>query len=226
MCAQTMIWLSLVGIFNVRTDGDASDCTIAHGGCTDTVRQSALKVDSGRKNPLPHRGTRTCFSIASGFSVGRSTDWAIPAIPALSSLTPSLPQPEKFPGWRKHGCFSVLDHLPLLLYIIMKVISHTSEKNKKQKTTTERLNGFSHFHWSFSSDIMVNCELRALMSYGRCELWALCWAQGVDELWALISSGRWWAQGVVSSGRWWVQGVVGSGRWWAHDKCTLLLLIN
>ena len=34
------------GIFNVRTDGNACDCT---RGCTDTVRESALKVDSGRK---------------------------------------------------------------------------------------------------------------------------------------------------------------------------------
>ena len=29
---------------------------IAHGGCTDTVRESALDVDSGEKNPLPHGG--------------------------------------------------------------------------------------------------------------------------------------------------------------------------
>ena len=36
------------GIFNVRTDVNASDCT---RGCTDTVRESALKVDSGRKIP-------------------------------------------------------------------------------------------------------------------------------------------------------------------------------
>ena len=36
------------GIFNVRTDVHACDCT---WGCTDTVRESALKVDSGRKIP-------------------------------------------------------------------------------------------------------------------------------------------------------------------------------
>ena len=36
------------GIFNVRTDVNACDCT---RGYTDTVRESALKVDSGRKNP-------------------------------------------------------------------------------------------------------------------------------------------------------------------------------
>ena len=36
------------GIFNVRTDVNACDCT---RGCTDTVRESALKVDSGREIP-------------------------------------------------------------------------------------------------------------------------------------------------------------------------------
>ena len=36
------------GIFNVYTDVNARDCTL---GCTDTVRESALKVDSGRKIP-------------------------------------------------------------------------------------------------------------------------------------------------------------------------------
>ena len=44
------------GIFNVRTDANACDCTM---GCTDTVRESALKVDSGRK--ITRRpGNRTC----------------------------------------------------------------------------------------------------------------------------------------------------------------------
>ena len=36
------------GIFNVRTDVSACDCT---GGYMDTIRESALKVDSGRKIP-------------------------------------------------------------------------------------------------------------------------------------------------------------------------------
>ena len=35
-------------IFNVRTDVNACDCT---RGCMDTARESALKVDSGRKIP-------------------------------------------------------------------------------------------------------------------------------------------------------------------------------
>ena len=34
------------GVFNVRTDINACDCT---RGCTDTVRESALKIESGRK---------------------------------------------------------------------------------------------------------------------------------------------------------------------------------
>ena len=36
------------GIFNVLTDVSACDCTRE---CTDTVRESALKVDSGKKIP-------------------------------------------------------------------------------------------------------------------------------------------------------------------------------
>ena len=36
-------------IFNVRTDVNASG--FARGGCRDTVRESALKIDSGRKIP-------------------------------------------------------------------------------------------------------------------------------------------------------------------------------
>ena len=36
------------GIFNVRIDVDACDCT---RGCMGTVKESTLKVDSGRKIP-------------------------------------------------------------------------------------------------------------------------------------------------------------------------------
>ena len=40
-------------IFNVHTDVNARNLHM--GGCTDTVRESALKVDSGRKIPC-HTG--------------------------------------------------------------------------------------------------------------------------------------------------------------------------
>ena len=46
---QTMLWLPLLGILNVRTDFVMR--AITHGGCTNIVRKSALKVDSGRKFP-------------------------------------------------------------------------------------------------------------------------------------------------------------------------------
>ena len=45
---KTKIWLPVLGIFNVRTDAYACDRTL---GCPDTVRESALKVDSRRKIP-------------------------------------------------------------------------------------------------------------------------------------------------------------------------------
>ena len=45
------------GIFNVHADVNECDCT---QGCTDTVRESALKVESGRKISLAPPGNRTC----------------------------------------------------------------------------------------------------------------------------------------------------------------------
>ena len=51
---------------------------IAHVGCTDTVRlrESALKVDSGRKIPGHIRDSNLCQYCIS-FSVGYSSHWAI-----------------------------------------------------------------------------------------------------------------------------------------------------
>ena len=40
-------------IFNVRAHVNACDCT---RGCANTSGESALKADSGKKNPLPHWG--------------------------------------------------------------------------------------------------------------------------------------------------------------------------
>ena len=51
---------------------------ISHGGCTDTGRESAPEVDSGKKS-LAAPGTRTRANIAPGFSIRRSTNSAIPA---------------------------------------------------------------------------------------------------------------------------------------------------
>ena len=47
-------------IFKVRTDVNACNCTRR---CTDTIRESALKVDSWRKKKsLAAPGNRTCVS--------------------------------------------------------------------------------------------------------------------------------------------------------------------
>ena len=47
---QTMVWLPLFGIFNVRTDVGVCNCTQGlYRRCK--TRESALKVDSGRKIP-------------------------------------------------------------------------------------------------------------------------------------------------------------------------------
>ena len=45
---QTKVWLPMLGVLNVHTDVDARDCS---QGCADTVRESALKLGSGRKIP-------------------------------------------------------------------------------------------------------------------------------------------------------------------------------
>ena len=80
----------------VHTDVDACDCTrgrtdtalreSAHGGRTDTVlresahggrtntvlRETALEVDSGKKNPLPHRGLEPASVLRLAFQSDRS----------------------------------------------------------------------------------------------------------------------------------------------------------
>ena len=45
------------GIFNVRTDVNTCDFT---RGCTDTVKEPALEVDSRRKKSFAAPGNRTC----------------------------------------------------------------------------------------------------------------------------------------------------------------------
>ena len=53
-CVQTMVWLPVFGIFNVRTDVNACTHTGGGGGgggLADAARESALKVDSGRNIP-------------------------------------------------------------------------------------------------------------------------------------------------------------------------------
>ena len=54
-----------MGIFNMRTDVNACDCT---RGCTDTIRESARESWHWGENPLPHWGFKpasaACQSVA------------------------------------------------------------------------------------------------------------------------------------------------------------------
>ena len=77
-CVKTMVWLPVFGILCVCVVGgwvgererDSAQMVmhaIAHGGCTDTVRGSALEADSGRKIVFAAPGTRTLLNITPGF---------------------------------------------------------------------------------------------------------------------------------------------------------------
>ena len=67
---QTMVWLSVLGTFNVRTDTDASNCTRGLYGHRKSLH---WKLTLGEKS-LAAPGTRTRVSIAPGFSVARPTE--------------------------------------------------------------------------------------------------------------------------------------------------------
>ena len=72
----TMVWLPLKRFFFFffLTCAQMLMHAIAHGACTDTVTESALEVDSGRKIPC-RTGDSNPASVwrPTGFSVGRST---------------------------------------------------------------------------------------------------------------------------------------------------------
>ena len=45
-CVQKMVWLPILGTFNLHSDVNASECT---RGSTNTLKESALKVKCGRR---------------------------------------------------------------------------------------------------------------------------------------------------------------------------------
>ena len=61
-----MIWLPLFGIFNVLTQ--MLGHVTADRGCTNTVRESALKGDSGGEHPLQHGGIKPVSVLHMGKS--------------------------------------------------------------------------------------------------------------------------------------------------------------
>ena len=72
LCVQTMVWLPVSGIFNVT---QMLMHATAHGGCMDTVRESAVEVDCGRKIACRTGDSKPRhISFVLGLSVGRSTN--------------------------------------------------------------------------------------------------------------------------------------------------------
>ena len=66
-CVQTLLQLPVFGIFNVRTDVDAYNCTPGLYGHRKNLH---WKLILGEKS-LAAAGTRTRVSVTPGFSVGR-----------------------------------------------------------------------------------------------------------------------------------------------------------
>ena len=63
-CVQTMVWLPVFGIFNVRVDVDSCNCTAQR-----LLESLHWKLTLGEKS-LAALGSRTRVSTAPGFSVG------------------------------------------------------------------------------------------------------------------------------------------------------------
>ena len=71
-CIQTMIWLPMFGIFNVRSDADACDCTRGLCGHRKRVRTESWPRE---KNPLPHPGLEPASVLRLALSSVPVTMW-------------------------------------------------------------------------------------------------------------------------------------------------------
>ena len=79
-CVQTVVWLPAFGIFHLCTDADGCDCT--QGMCEHPNslhwKLTVWKIPCCTRDLNPHQ------YCALAFSVGHSTNWAIPAPRALN----------------------------------------------------------------------------------------------------------------------------------------------
>ena len=79
MCAaflwvQTMVWLPLFGIYNMRADTDACNCPQwLYRHLQRVCTESWPRV----KSPSPRQGPKPASVLCLGISVGRSTNWAL-----------------------------------------------------------------------------------------------------------------------------------------------------
>ena len=61
-CVQTIVWISVFGLFNVHTNVDA------RGGLYRQRMRDFTGIWHWKKNPLPHQ-SQTCLHVVPGFSV-------------------------------------------------------------------------------------------------------------------------------------------------------------
>ena len=102
------------GIFNVRIDVNAYDCT---RGCTDTGRESALKVDSGRKLP------RRAGAGKSNLRQRRASPmlYQLKDVPFTFSFsfTPFSPPPSPLPFLHPLSSFSTSSSSSLVFFLLV-----------------------------------------------------------------------------------------------------------
>ena len=87
-CVQTILWLTILWLFNIQTDVNKYDCTL--GLCKHHRRISQCwKLVLGTKNPLVHQGVEPASAASWTY---HSTNWATPC-------------PAKVPElWRSRMC--------------------------------------------------------------------------------------------------------------------------
>ena len=125
---------------------------------TNTVRESALKADSGEKKKnkkiLATQGNRTRVSTASGFSVRRCTHWAFP---------PFIHRPYRAPHRQnRHGWMVVKTNGQSIIYPIQSCFDSFSRMTK------------SHFsRWQNAGKTIMTAS-RASIGTGEMTLDLLC----------------------------------------------------
>ena len=83
-CVQTMVWLSVFGIFNMHTDADACDCTRGLYRHCKSLHSKLPGGGGGARGGGVSQCPQTRVSTVPSFSVWCSTNWAIPSSPVIN----------------------------------------------------------------------------------------------------------------------------------------------
>ena len=158
-------------IFNVRTTGNACDCT---RGCTDTARESALKTESWKLKvwkltlgeiSLTAPGNRTCVR---GMPVWYSTNWATSLPSAITNedllhQTNSTPLVTKIKRqrwrWLGHVC-----RIPQMHYPTLESRWKTKAGTSKRKMEAYSGKGHERMWPDMGNHHQIGCRLTAVVS--------------------------------------------------------------